>query len=204
MRNIARMTAITLVSGMLLLTGANAHAQSCGDPVELMDEMGAQVVEILNRPDMTGIEREEELGKLLGLSFDLPYVAKLIIGPTYRSLNTEQRREYQELFSTFVLRTYAHRMQQYSGQSFKIAGSQTTGKKDVVVTTILQRAGGEPFQVDWRLRCRDAGLKVIDVVVEGVSMVVAQRNEFSSTISSKGFDGLLAILREKIEQIEYS
>lgn len=188
-----------VITSFLALGVSPARADVCGDPSAQMAGVGDQVVSILNDPASDPAEQEAQLGRLLAANFDLPYIAKLIIGRTYRTLKPVQQAEYQQLFADFVLKTYTARMTQYSGQTFRIDGAQPAGKRDVMVSSTLQRAGGVPFQVDWRLRCRDTGHKVIDVIVEGVSMVVTQRNEFSTMIANHGFDGLLASLRDRIE-----
>ena len=58
--------------------------------------------------------------------------------------------------------------------------------------------GGPPLKVDWRVRERDdGGLVAIDVIVEGVSLIVTQRSEFAAVIERQGMDGLLAELRQR-------
>ena len=47
---------------------------------------------------------------------------------------------------------------------------------------ITSQGQGQPIRVDWRVRRG----KVIDVIVEGVSMSVTQRSEFASIIQRNG------------------
>ena len=59
--------------------------------------------------------------------------------------------------------------------------------------------GRQPLKVDWRVRELDGGdLVAIDVIIEGVSLIVTQRSEFSSVIERSGMDGLLAELRQRV------
>ncbi len=69
----------------------------------------------------------------------------------------------------------------------------------MVASRLIPRAG-EPILVDWRVRETDGRPQIIDVVVAGVSLVVTQRSEFQSVVQSKGFDGLMALLRQRIGQ----
>ena len=67
--------------------------------------------------------------------------------------------------------------------------------------TRIGRPSGPPLECDWRVRQRDGKLRIIDVMVEGVSMAVTQRSEFSAVIKSRGFDGLLSALRARTNKI---
>jgi phospholipid transport system substrate-binding protein len=55
-------------------------------------------------------------------------------------------------------------------------------------------------RIDWRVRERDAGPKIIDVEIEGVSMAISQRSEFSSVVDQRGVDGLIAMLEDRAQQ----
>ena len=69
-----------------------------------------------------------------------------------------------------------------------------------MTTTILDNVG-PPLQVDWRIRELDTGdLVAIDVIVEGVSLIVSLRSEFGAVVERRGMDGLLAELRERIQR----
>ena len=86
-------------------------------------------------------------------------------------------------------------------EQFEIVKGEVVGKKDVLVSTDLFWPGYPPYRLDWRLRSHDGGkLQAIDVMVEGVSMVVAQRAEFASVIERRGFDGLLDQMRNQVER----
>ena len=82
-----------------------------------------------------------------------------------------------------------------------MTGAKVVSDKDALVTSRILSDGEPPLQVDWRLRQRnDGGLVTIDLIVEGVSLIVTLRSEFASVIERLGFDGLLAELRQRIAQ----
>ena len=71
------------------------------------------------------------------------------------------------------------------------------GAKDVVVSTRIERPSGPPITAEWRVRVTDGRLRIIDVSIEGVSMVVTQRSEFASVIQRNGVEGLIEVLRAR-------
>ena len=169
-----------------------------GAASELVEKVGLQVLEILKDPAASDQDKLERLVAVLEGPIDLDLVAKLILGRHWRTASADQQAEYLELFRAYALSFLASKLHVYSGQEFEIKGAAAVSDRDVVVTTQILSNGGPPLKVDRRLRERDDGdLVAIDVVVEGVSLVVSQRSEFASVIERQGFDGLLAELRQR-------
>ncbi len=52
--------------------------------------------------------------------------------------------------------------------------------------------------VDWRVRQVGGGYKVVDILVEGVSMALTQRSDFASVIQRGGGD--IEVLLEQLRQ----
>ena len=101
-----------------------------------------------------------------------------------------------------MVETYANRFVDYAGETFKITGATPAGDSDTMVSTQVVRPSGPPVNVEWRVRSRDGSHKIIDVVVEGVSMGVTQRSEFASVIQSNGgrIAGLIDALRQRVSK----
>jgi phospholipid transport system substrate-binding protein len=71
------------------------------------------------------------------------------------------------------------------------------------VASRILRESGEPIRIDWRLLRRDQSWRIVDVVVEGMSMVLSQRSEYAAVIKGDGgkIEGLLTRLREKTARL---
>ena len=129
--------------------------------------------------------------------FDIPFIGRFVIGRYWRAATPGQRGEYLALYSEFFLQTYASRIADYAGHSFAVTSVRAVNARDFVVRTEIARAGGRPFTTDWRVRLIDGRYRVIDIMVEGISMAVTQRSEFASFAQRDGLDGLLVILRAR-------
>ena len=178
-----------------------AHAEPSAEKARaLIQDLGNQVLEILRDPSLSNDRKLERLIDLLEGPIDLDLVARLILGRHWRSASEAQRQEYLELFRGYALNFLASKLHLYRGQSYEILDAQVISERDALVTTRILGNQGPPLKVDWRLRDQDGGLMAIDVVVEGVSLIVTQRSEFGSVIERDGFEGLLAELRQRIRQ----
>lgn len=191
---------------VLCLTVQTAHAQTKIDAATTMIEhVGQEFLDVLG----PGSEKDErQLQRLIGLleeAINLDTTGKLILAKNWRNASDDQRAAYLNLFRPYALDTLASKIRASSTEipleSFKIIKGAPVGKDDVLVSTDLFWPGYPPYRLDWRLRSHDDGkLQAIDVMVEGVSMVVTQRAEFASVIERRGFDGLLDQMRSQVER----
>lgn len=188
---------LTLVG---LLAGGSAHAAVSADAAqELIEGIAVEVLAVLRNPDLENQEKFELLVELLDGPIDLHLIARLILGRHWRSASEDQRTEYLALFRAFALDNLASKLQVYDGQDFVVVGSQSVNERDALVQSLVSGVGQQPLKVDWRVRERsDGDLVAIDVIIEGISLIVTQRSEFSAVIERKGMDGLLTELRQRV------
>ena len=96
-----------------------------------------------------------------------------------------------------VVEVYSRRFSDYNGQDFEVVSARGQGNADAVVLSYLVPASGPKISIEWRVRKKNGTFKIIDIMVEGVSMSVTQRSDFASVIQRGGgnVDVLLAHLR---------
>ncbi len=192
--------ALRLTPLALLLGGRSTAAAVSADAAQQMiQDVGAEVLTILRDTSLDNQQKVDRLVALLDGPIDLEIIARLILARHWRSASDAQRAEYVTLFRAFALDNLASRLHVYDGHDFEIVGARAVSERDAVVATRVTGGGRQPLKVDWRVRELDDGsLVAIDVIVEGVSLIVTQRSEFSSVIERRGMDGLLAELRQRV------
>ena len=181
------------------LTSARAIAAGADDFVRAA---GAKTFQSLAE-DMTDEQRQDRFREILTETFDLPTIARFTLGRYWRIASKKQREEYVKLFEEFIVLAYSHRFKDLSGRTFTVNQSRKLNARDqLVLSEIEVEKGKPPVRVNWRVRLRDKSYRVIDVVVEGVSMSVTQRDEFAAVIRRSGgkIEGLLDALRRKTGQ----
>jgi len=192
------------VLGLLTLAVAGhvrPLAAATGDASRFIGELGGQALGELGSDGGSLDRREARFRELLRSGFDLPFIARFTLGKTWRRATLDQQGEFVEAFGAYVLRTYSMRFGGYAGETMTIVSERASGDKDVVVRTRIDRPRGAPVDAQWRVRTTNGGLRIIDVMVEGISMAVTQRDEFASVIQSHGLDGLIEILRARTNKM---
>jgi phospholipid transport system substrate-binding protein len=200
MKNIRILPAAVLIFGLALGHTATAESKSAaGDPEVFIEQLASQAIKVLSSPNGSLEEREDKFRTLLRNDFAMQDIGRFVVGTYWRRMNPEQRAEYLNLFSEWVLKTYSIRLGGYSGEQFKVLSTTPAGQHDVLVKTRIDKTSGNGFNASWRVRKIDGGYKIIDIYVEGVSMAITQRSEFESILQRQGIDGLIGMLKDKVK-----
>lgn len=168
-------------------------------PSQFVQNLGNTALMSLTGKNVSRSTREKRVREILRNNFDIQTIGKFALGTYWREATESQRNEYMNLFEDMVVQTYTTRFEDYSGQQLKVDGSMSSGDRDFIVSSQVVQKDGPPVNLEWRIRSKDGALRVVDVVVEGVSMSVTQRSDFSAVIQRGGgnIDALLASLRER-------
>jgi len=170
---------------------------------KFIQDLGDKAISILANKTFSDEERGMQFRNMLRETFDLPTIARFVIGRNWASATPEQQKEYMSLFEALVVKTYSDRFALYTGEGFKVRTVVPEGDKDFVVNSdITHPDGSAPTTVSWRVRQKSDKMGIIDVVVEGVSMSVTQRQEYSSVIQRSGgnIESLLDLMRQRVNE----
>jgi len=131
--------------------------------------------------------------------FDVPGIARFVLGRYWKTATPEQQDEFTKLFEDYIALVYSSQLSAYSGETLKVIGSRADPEGAVVASEIIRPSGAPPVKVEWHLSDQHGAYKIRDVAVDGISMAVTQRSEFASVIQRNGgqVQGLIAMLREK-------
>jgi len=167
-----------------------------------VQSLGSRAIEIITDKALTPADREARFHAMFVDSFDVPTIGRFVLGRHWRTATDPQRAEFLKLFENMIVKIYTNRFSDYKGEQFAVSNSRNTGDSVMVTVNITRPSGGEPVRVDWRVVKVDGAYKVVDVVVEGVSMSLTQQQDFSAVIQRNGgqIEPLLAVMRERIEK----
>lgn len=188
------------VVGFVVLVGwASANAQQASKgPTAYIEELGHRVISVIQNSESES-ERMQQFREMFAQNFDVQAIAKFVIGRYWQSATPEQRQEYLEVFRDYVLAAYGSQFARYSGVTFQVLEQRALSGNDSLVTAQIIRPNEEPLRVSFRVRDTGGKFTIVDVAVEGVSLLVTKRSEFSSVISREGIDGLIARLKSQIQ-----
>lgn len=166
-----------------------------------VDVMAKKTVAFLADKSLSEQQKKDQFRTLLFADFDLDTIGRFVLGTNWNRANPAQREEYLRLFREMIAEVWAERFEQYQGQKFALRNARADGDRDVLVSSVIIPLENPEVQVDWRVRYKNGQYKIVDVVVEGVSLSVTQRSDFASVIQRGGGDVgvLLASLRQQVK-----
>ena len=187
-----------MVAG-ISLSPVSARAEAFVDEARrFIDELAERASTVLADKNVSASERTSRFRAMFTESFNVPEVARFVLGRYWGKATPEQREEYLQLFEKLIIGTWAPRFAEYNRESFNITSARVVGEESALVASTLTVGTSEPFRVDWRVGRLDQTYKILDIVVEGISMKVTHRSEFGSVIRRNGgLEGLLQALRKK-------
>jgi phospholipid transport system substrate-binding protein len=193
----------TAVALALTLLCGNARAMQATDPSALINQLVNQAINVIVDKNSTESERETKFRSLLQTGFDIPRISRFVLGRYWNAATDDQRKQFSQLFEDWIVRTYAARFGDYSGEKIQLTGTRSEGPTStVVVSQFVSPTGAPPAKVEWVVRKNgDNDYAVVDVSVEGVSMALTQRDEIAAVADRNGgsVDGLNHAMQDKIK-----
>ena len=156
---------------------------------QLVEDLYSELV-ATSVKELTIDQQEAELKKLFQKYVDVPIIARAVLGKSWREANSDQRKRFIYAFKAYVSNKYGKQFSEFKGTKLEIVKSRDTQTKaGVLVSTKVIVPGNAPLKVVWQVSDGSGSLKLIDLRVEGVSMLSTERQEFRSKL--KKFNGSL-------------
>ena len=188
----------TVLCALLAATALHGAGAATVDAAGFVDQLGQRTIAALDRLGGDPAARRQAISALLDETVDLALIARLCLGRHWRTAGKEQRTQYVDLFRANVLAVLSRRMSYYTGgEKFVVTASRPARDDAMVASEIVYATNDPPLKIEWRVRVTDGRPIIIDVLPEGVSLVLTYRSEFDEVVARSGMDGLLAELRDR-------
>jgi len=185
-----------VVASMGMSVKAEGIKDGSREFIQLMTE---QAIQSLTADQISRVERIKRFRMLFSDRFAVRSIGKFVLGRHWRKASDDEKTEYLDLFEDFMVISYFDRFVSYAGETLQLKNTRVENKTNVTVfSEIIQLDGAKPIHINWRVGTNGSIYKVLDVVVEGISMSSTLRSDFSSIISQK--DGKIVGLIEELKK----
>ena len=177
-----------------------AHSSNFLEEENFVTSFADSAISILSNDTISDAERTSSFTELVMSSIDLNLISKFVLSKAWKNASDEQKEKYLIAFKDYFVSSYANKLDQYTGERVDVIGSQEAGKYVIVESNIV-REGTDTLKINlkWRLLNKNNQIKIIDLNIEGISLVIAQREEFQSFLANNDYD--LDKLIEKIVSV---
>ena len=177
-------TLIIFFSSLNTLAHANFESEE-----KFVSDFAASAINILGDESLNNNDKNIQFTDLVMSSIDMNLISKFVLSRYWKTASDQQKISYLNAFEEYFISSYANKLDQYSGEKIVIVSSEAA-KKFVIVKSNIVRDGADTLKIElnWRLLTRDDQTKIIDLSIEGISLIVAQREEFQSFLSNNNED----------------
>lgn len=184
---------------LLLVMGLALPAQAANPATakKFLDQVATQVLDIVQGEGLSKAEKQAKIESIFADKVDINFVARFVLGKHWRTATPQQQQDYISSYRPFILKNYAGKLTKYSGQTYTLKNARNDGDASVV-TMEIKDTDGQNILVDYRLKDAGGALRIVDISVEGVSLLTTQRAEFNGIVENKGIDGLIAALKAQV------
>lgn len=191
---------IVLFAFMMLAFMPTSYAMALSPAENFVKELTDKGITEVVEADVSLEEKRKRFHDLFVKAVDLPSIGRFVLGRYWRKASESDRDGFIRSFKDLTVLTWSDRFDEYSGQRLDFLGTQPAGKKgtQVFVKSRVLQSEGEPVEVIWRVKKKDNGFKIIDIVIEGASMTMTYRNEYASVLQNNG--GNVAALSDLLDE----
>ena len=191
----------SIVASMVILFAATNPTRSAEiDAGDYIIDLAFESVESLSAADLSPVERAERFRNILQRGLDIEVIAGRVLGPYRRRATEAELSEFVVLLEENIVRKYAILFADYGGEKIELVETKNGRRNTEIVTVrIFPLNDAPPIDIRWVTHRVDDVPKVIDIIVERVSMVTTQKEEYVSVIRRGGgkIEALLVELRER-------
>lgn len=198
MTKLIRIKIFSVITFFIIIN--SVFASSFSAEKDFVTNFADSAIDILSDNEILEGEKNSRFTDLVMSAIDLNLISKFVLSKTWKNATDDQKERYIQAFKDYFINSYANKLDQYSGEQVEVVDAEEAGKY-VIVNSFIYREGTDTLKINlkWRLLNRDGEIKIIDLNIEGISLIIAQREEFQSFLANN--EGDLEKLIEKIVSV---
>jgi phospholipid transport system substrate-binding protein len=198
MINRRNLMTVATVSALLPFS---VRAQSVADKAAaFIKSTGDKLVAVVNGSGSASAKRAQ-MTQIIDSDVDVEGIGRFCLGRFWRQATPEQQKQYLALFHEVLVTNITAKLGEYRGVTFTMGRSRPQDEEAVVSTTVI-RPNNPPTAVDWIIANPTNAPKIVDVVAEGTSLRLTQRQDYASylTHNNGSVEALIAAMKNQVSQ----
>jgi len=193
---VVAMSAVASIGVLPTLMSA-IPAIGADSPRAVVEATTSAATAVLANKSLSTEDKKRRLEDIVYARVDFDTLSRLVLAHYWNKLSEAQRTDFQQQFKQNLSATYGRNVESYKNEHVTIVGDREEARGDWTVRTKIVRNGPDDISVDYRLRQKEGTWYIIDVIIEGVSLVSNFRSQFQDIVTNGGPDRLLELLKEK-------
>lgn len=163
-----------------------------------VDKVAHEIIGIVKNKTSPASAKDPQILEVLKRNFDIKWMSKFTLGKHYKELSEDQKKQYFDLYTYYLLANYSPILMKYSDEKYNIVRVMKADKNSYDVDVDIIRNEGPKIKLRYHItEEKQNEYKAVDMLIEGVSTILNQRSEFAHIVQSRGIEGFLQELRNK-------
>jgi phospholipid transport system substrate-binding protein len=182
------------------LLPSRAQGQAVERATAFVQQTGDRLVAVVNGSG-SAVDKRRAITQILETAVVVDGVARFCLGRFWRNASADQQKRYVSAFHEVLVTNISSKLGEYRGVKLTVQRTRQQDE-DAIVTTIVERPNNPPTTVDWVIAQPGTAPKIIDVVAEGTSLRLTQRQDYASYLSrnNNDVDALINAMKHQTAQ----
>jgi phospholipid transport system substrate-binding protein len=178
----------------------HAFAQAVEKANAFVQQTGDKMVAIVNGA-APAADKRRALTQILEVAVDVDGIARFCLGRFWRTASPDQQKHYLAAFHEVLVTNISSKLGEYRGVKLTVQHGRPQDD-EAIVTTVVDRPNNPPTNVDWVIEQPTAAPRIIDVIAEGTSLRLTQRQDYASylTRNNNDVDALVNAMKQQTAQ----
>lgn len=166
---------------------SNVYGNKIENAENFVQGISSEILILLDK-EITVDKKRNLFSKILNKHADRKTISRAALGRPWRQLNSKQREEFVNAFQNYISKKYSLQFEGFRGATMKIEKSTDVGKSGVLVKTRFLLLGSSPVSISWQVWSKEEDLKLLDIIVEDISMLTMEREEIKNKLNNLNGD----------------
>lgn len=179
------------------LLSSRAEAQAVERANTFVQQTGDRLVAIINGA-LAAAQKRQAITQILEAAVDVDGIARFCLGRFWRSASPDQQKRFITAFHEVLVTNISSKLGEYKGVKLSVQRGRQQDD-EAIVTTVVERPNNPPTTVDWVVEKPAAAPKIIDVIAEGTSLRLTQRQDYAAylTRNNNDVDALINAMKQQ-------
>lgn len=190
-----------LFFALMMLLSFNVRAEvNATNAEDFVKKVTQEGIEQIINSDVDIAQKDARFAKLFNEYLDLDFIGRFVLGRYWKTSTPKQRADFIAVYRELNIKTWSKRFDEFKGKKFVFSGTMPSNSANqIFVNSVVPMDQGTPAKVVWRVKETNGVYKIVDIIIENVSLAITARTEYTAYIkkSPNGIDGLIVDLRKK-------
>ena len=189
-----------LFASVFMFSAAANAADDAAQAEAFVEKVTREGIEEIINANVSQTVKDQRFEKLFNNALDLNFIGQFVLGRYWRTSTPEQKKGFINAYRELNIKTWSKRFDEFKGKKFVFKGtSPSNSANQIFVNSLVPMDQGEPAKVVWRVKQTGDKFKIVDIIIENVSLAITARNEYTAYIKSApgGVDDLIKDLQNK-------